>query len=129
MISYDMDHGWGECHDGRWPGHKNIGCNCDALNDHGSSDYNLGALFSGIKIPLTFTSFVAFVLFFSSCAAECMHWNPYWKWRNDGGLSDSLLTDQPVVPMATVAQPGAGGKEPTETQSNPLSSQPVVPTS
>ena len=59
-----------------------------------------------------------------------MHWNPYWKWRNDGGLSDSLLTDQPVVvPMATVAQPSAGGKDPTETQSNPLSSQEVIPTS
>ena len=122
-----MDHGWGECYlPPTQPGNKHIGCNCDALNDHGSSDFKLGFF----KVPLTFTSFLAFVLFFSSCAVECMHWNPYWKWRNDGGLSDNLLTDQPVVvPMATVAQPGAGGKDPTETQSNPLSSQEVIPTS
>ena len=116
------------------PGHKNVGCNCDAVNDHGSSDLDLGGL-GLFKIPLTFSSFVAFALFFLSCHIDCMHWKPYWRWRDGGGLSgsaDSLLNDQPVMPMAVVAvsvvvQPSDGPDQiPTE---NPLSLQPMGQTS
>ena len=47
-----------------------------------------------------------------------MHWRPYWRWRNDSGLSDSLFTDQQyrvVQPIGTDAPDTAA-----ETQSNPL---------
>ena len=115
VISYDMDWGWGACYMPWTPGpsHRNIGCNCDALNDHGSSDLNLYFF----TIPLTFSSFVAFVLFHLSCYIDCMHWNPYWRWRNAGGLSDSLLSDQPVLPVGTID----ASDKPEEKQSNPLS--------
>ena len=76
-------------------GLTNVGCDCDAANDHGYDDwYFLGGF---LIIPATLSSLIGCAFFVLSCHLECSNWSAYWRWRATTAAAES---DQPVAPQA-----------------------------